>query len=164
MTRLTVWREFDPAWEAQDFEMMQVRAIATAWMTPGYRWVRTYGFTKDGIAQGFCVYEGPAAHSLAVQQRMCWVPFTEVRDAEELIGNGPSLAPDDVPDGTDLYLVERSFGPEWNADSVAEANRTLLANKPGISWVRSYWDSDRSSCQCNFAAESEAALKHAILP
>jgi hypothetical protein len=161
MATYTIWRTFDPNLSDLDAEMMMVRAVSTGWLEPRFRWLRSFDIEAPGLPQGFCVYEGPTIHDLDWQQRFCWLPVDEIREVQELCGpscGGSGM--DEPPAGSTPFFVERRFGAGVGAEDLRELN-SAQPREAGVTWFRSFWDPERMSSKCIFAAESEQRLRDA---
>lgn len=153
MAIFTLWRTMPPLTEIEA-KSMQARAISGTWYEPRYLWQRSFGWLlDDGSSSGFCVYSGPAGRDLGWQQRMCAVPYDEIREVRELTGavHGPAIDP--VPEGWSLYFAEREFGV-LGLSGLEAANQPWREQRGGAIWYRSFWDEERQSSKCIIAAAS----------
>jgi hypothetical protein len=146
----------------EDSEMGHVRAIAGGWSEPRFTWLRSFGHTTPDGAIGFCVYEGPGARELAIQQRLCGMPVDEVREVAEICGasDGPGI--DAVPEGWSLFWVERQLPPGSRPSSVVGLNAPHAEGAGGALWLRSFFDRERASSVCIFAAASADPVRAAV--
>lgn len=160
MPVFTLWRSFDPEWTDEDFAQMMRRAIAGgAWPTH-ICWHRSFGIDKESPVEGFCVYEAESLREIETQQRVCRVPFTEVREVEEARGPGVGLGPDAAADGHALYLAQRTFPTGFTFDDLVRTNAELAS--ADVVWLRSYWDAENRSSRCIFAAASPGTVSRAL--
>ena len=160
MPLYTLSRSFDPDWTEQDFDKMMRRAVAgLSWHPPVY-WRRSYGIDREGPVEGFCVYQAETLRHIQQQQRVCWIPFTEAREVQEACRPGVGLGPFEAPDGQSLFLVERTFGEDMTLPCLVESNLSLAWG--GVTWIRSFWDAQRKSSRCIFAAESSSRVAEAL--
>lgn len=153
MALFTLWRTMPPMTEIEG-NSMQARAITGTWYEPRYLWQRSFGWLlDDGGSAGFCVYSGPAIGDLGWQQRMCAVPYDEIREVKEVTGavHGPGM--DVPPEGWSLYFAEREFGAA-GFPALETANHPWLEPREGVIWYRSFWDEGRQSSKCIMAAAS----------
>lgn len=157
----TVGRYHHPAEVGQDQEIMTVLTISAELSGEPIRWRRSFVIADSPLIEGFCVLQGRSAEAVARFETNCRIPYTEVREVHEALGPRSGRGPDIVGDGETLYLVEREAFA-WSLDELVASNRALVS--PGVSWLRSYLDSERGTGKCIFAATSEADLRAALAP
>jgi hypothetical protein len=160
MALFTLKRSISRELSDVELEMIQVRAISTAWYEPQYLWQRSFGWEEETTLEGFCVYSGPGSKDLAWQQRICGVPFEQIDEVEEIPGahSGPGI---DYPgEGKSLFYAERVF--ESGMAAVWEANSASLSHDGDVTWLRSFWNEPEKTSKCIFAARSEAAARDRV--
>lgn len=139
-------------------EWEMVRLIGTAHHEPRHDWIRAFGQSESG----FCIYRGPDARELGIQQRLCALPFDEIREVEEVNGAAAGPGIDEAPEGWSLYLVERTF-LDGATGRLIEVNGPHAEGSQGVLWLRSYWDPERRSSRCIFAAARRDAVREAVM-
>ena len=114
MPLFVVSRTYQETSEVEDPEFGMVHFLAMAWNEPRYDWVRSFGRSSFG----FCVYRGPDALELGIQQRLCRLDYDEVREVGWL---------GSVPRGTDLPtgLEQRGCAPRERAPRRGSCLRPL---------------------------------------
>ncbi len=161
MPTFILWRTFDPNLTDEDGEMLIARAVATAYWDPPFEWRRSFDIADTQPPQGFCVYEGPTKRDLHWQQRLCWLPFDEIREVEEVRAPFAGKGRDEVPDGWSLFLVERRLTLGATPATLCREN-LALGPVSGASWVRSFFDRGRRMSACVFVGESADHVRRLI--
>ncbi|MBK6318938.1 MAG: hypothetical protein IPF51_09200 [Dehalococcoidia bacterium] len=158
MPLFVVSRTYQETSMVEDPEFGMVHFLAMSWNEPRYDWVRSFGRSSFG----FCVYRGPDALELGIQQRLCRLDYDEVREVEEVPGasSGPGI--DRAPDGWSLFLAERTFPQGSSSADVLHANAPHAEGVACALWLRSYWDPERATSRCIFAAETSEAARGAV--
>lgn len=139
-------------------EWEMVRLIGSAHHEPRHDWIRSFGRNESG----FCIFRGPDARELGIQQRLCALPFDEIREVEEVNGAAAGPGIDEAPEGWSLYLVERTF-LDGATGRLIEVNGPHAEGSQGVLWLRSYWDPERHLSRCIFAARTSAAVREAVM-
>ncbi|MEO8541252.1 MAG: hypothetical protein ABI577_16040 [bacterium] len=160
MRLFALQRKFDEAWTDVDFERMMRRSIGGLHWDPPIFWRRSFGVDLPGPVVGFCVYETDSIKTIREHQNICWVPFTEAREVEEACGAASGHGRSEVPDGFSLFLVERTFERPCSLPGLTQAN--AAAQTDMAVWVRSFWDAERRTARCIFAACNAEAVGAAI--
>lgn len=137
-------------------EWEMVRLIGSAHHEPRHDWIRSFGRNESG----FCIFRGPDARELGIQQRLCALPFDEIREVEEVNGAAAGPGIDEAPEGWSLYLVERTF-LDGATGRLIEVNGPHAEGSQGVLWLRSYWDPERHLSRCIFAAARRDAVREA---
>ena len=162
MPRFIVLREFPPGLSQSEGEANVARGITGSVLFPAVRWQGTYGVSTPERIHGFCVFEAPSFETVAEHARYCRVPYTEIREVDEV---DPRTFPNVGIDGSGvagLFLVKRTFPPgvsdeELEVTSFRSAN--CLSGFPGLWWERSYWDIERKVSRCLFRAPNAGAIR-----
>ncbi|MGD9934426.1 MAG: nickel-binding protein [Dehalococcoidia bacterium] len=162
MPQFIVLREFPPGLSQSEGEANIARGITGSVHFPFVRWHGTYGVSTPERIHGFCVFDAPSFEAMAEHAHYCRVPFTEIREVDEVDPRTFPTAGIEVPAYGSLFLIERRMDPALNDDeleALSFRSANCLNGFPGLGWELSYWDAERRVSRCIFRSPAPALIQ-----
>jgi len=86
MPLFVIRRQIDRSLSDTELEALTYRAIGASAEFPSIRWHRSYHWQEPDALRSTCIYEAPSEEALRKHASLCAVPFSEIREVEEFIG------------------------------------------------------------------------------